>query len=257
MHEHYTDAYDRLISAAGENSPQRWRDRKAALAQHKTSGSLLDMGCSSGAFLQSLKGYGWDLYGIEMSVDAAQKARERSGANIFVGDILEAQFPPGSFDVITCFDVFEHVYEPRKVMNKVGEWLKPGGIFYILVPNIESAERKIFGTYWHGLEMPRHLFHYSPGSLKSLADTAGLSEVHIETRRNQSVGTSLRYVWDDIFYAAGIRRTAFAYRREASIPWRALRKMIRVTVLPALLAFAPMVGGGESIHAVFQKGQSA
>src|ERR1035438_10453930 len=71
-----------------------------------------------------------------------------------------------SFDVITCFDVLEHLYEPRKVMARVGEWLKPGGIFYVLVPNVDSAEARAFGSYWHGLELPRHLFHYSPASLK-------------------------------------------------------------------------------------------
>src|SRR5882762_3367105 len=65
MHLHYTDAYDRLISAAGEGSPGRWRDRNAALAPHKESGALLDLGCSSGSFLQSLCGEAWDLYGIE------------------------------------------------------------------------------------------------------------------------------------------------------------------------------------------------
>ena len=86
----------------------------------------------------------------------------------------------------------EHLYEPRQVMARVGEWLKPGGIFYVLVPNVDSAEARLFGSYWHGLELPRHLFHYSPASLKFLAESAGLREVSVETRRNPAVGTSLR-----------------------------------------------------------------
>ena len=84
------------------------------------------------------------------------------------------RFRRESFDVITCFDVLEHLYEPRQVMARVGEWLKPGGIFYVLVPNVDSAEARVFGSYWHGLELPRHLFHYSPASLKFLAESAGL-----------------------------------------------------------------------------------
>ena len=55
----------------------------------------------------------------------------------------------------------------------MAEWLKPGGIFYVLVPNVDSAEARVFRSYWHGLEMPRHLFHYSPASLKFLAESAG------------------------------------------------------------------------------------
>ena len=138
-------------------------------------------------------------------------------------------------------------------MTRVSEWLKPGGIFYVLVPNIDSAEARVFGSYWHGLELPRHLFHYSPASLKLLAESVGLREVSLETRRNPAVGTSLRYVWDDAFVAVGIRRTPVAYRSEPSFAWRAARKVVRMTVLRALLATAPLVGGGESIHAVFRK----
>ncbi len=170
-----------------------------------------------------------------------------------VGDILDAPFPRESFDVITCFDVFEHLYEPRRVMARVAQWLKPGGIFYVLVPNVESAEARVFGSYWHGLELPRHLFHYSPESLKFLAVSVGLREVSLETRRNPAVGTSLRYVWDDIFRTVGIRPTPVAFRGDAGLPWRAARKLLRMTVLRVLLAMAPLVGQGESIHAIFQK----
>jgi SAM-dependent methyltransferase len=253
MHMHYTEAYDRLISASGEGSPVRWRERNAALAPHKQSGALLDLGCSSGAFLQTLRGKNWDLYGIEMSAESAKKAEANTGARVFVGKILDAPFPPASFDVITCFDVLEHLYEPRRVMARVSEWLKPGGIFYVLVPNIDSAEGRVFGGYWHGLELPRHLFHYSPASLKFLAKSAGLTEVSLETRRNPAVGTSLRYVWDDVFRALGIHPKPVAYRAEANLPWRAARKLVRLTLLRALLAAAPLAGGGESIHAVFRK----
>jgi 2-polyprenyl-3-methyl-5-hydroxy-6-metoxy-1,4-benzoquinol methylase len=253
MGEHYTEAYDRLISAAGQNSPNRWRDRNAVLSLYRTAGSLLDMGCSSGAFLETLRGPAWNLSGIEMSAESAEQARARTGAAIFNGTILQAGFAPGSFDVVTCFDVLEHLYEPRLVMGRVAEWLKPGGIFYVLVPNIDSAEGRVFRSYWHGLELPRHLFHYSPSSLTALAEGAGLVPVCVETRRNPAVGTSVRYVWHDLLGSVGIRKTAVAWRREAHLPWRAVRKLVRMTVLRSLLAMAPLAGGGESIHAVFRK----
>ncbi len=252
MHLHYTDAYDKLISAGGE-SPARWGFRKEAINEFKQSGELLDLGCSAGSFLEFMRSELWNLSGIEMSAQAAATAEARSGARIFVGDVLDARFPRESFDVVTCFDVLEHLYEPRKVMNRVAEWLKPGGIFYVLVPNVDSAEGRIFRSYWHGLELPRHLFHFSPKSLKVLAESAGLHQVSLETRRNPAVGTSLRYVWDDVFRSVGIRRTPVVYRGEASLPWRAARKLVRMTVLRALLAMGPIAGEGESIHAIFRK----
>src|SRR5437667_8307236 len=88
MHLHYTSAYHKLISAGGENSPHRWQARKEGLAPHKRSGALLDLGCSSGGFLESLKSESWRLYGIEMSADCAEIAEAKSGAQVFVGDIV-------------------------------------------------------------------------------------------------------------------------------------------------------------------------
>lgn len=254
MHVHYTEAYHKLISGAGGPNPaRRWRDRKTTLERYEQSGMLLDLGCSSGSFLQCMRSKSWKLYGVEMSAEEARTAEARTGAQVFVGVVPDAPFAPESFDVITCFDVLEHMYEPRRVVAKVKEWLKPGGIFYVQVPNIDSAEGRVFGKYWHGLELPRHLFHYSPASLRSLAKTAGLQEVSLETRRNPAVGTSLRYVWDDLFRAVGIRPTPVAYRGEAGLPWKASRKLVRMTVLRFLLALAPLAGGGEAIHAIFQK----
>ena len=251
MHEHYTDAYHRLISGAGEDSPARWGFRKTAIAQYKQSGSLLDLGCSSGSFFEFIKGEPWKLHGIEMSADCARIAVEKSGAEVFVGDIVKAPFPPESFDVITCFDVLEHLYEPRQVMAKVMEWLKPGGIFYVLIPNIDSAEARVFRSYWAGLELPRHLFHYSPASLSFLAKSVGLHEISLVTRRNEAVGVNIRYFLDDLLRATGISRTPQAYLGPPSLSWRAARKVVRMTVLRFLLALAPLAGGGESIHAVF------
>jgi SAM-dependent methyltransferase len=254
MHQHYTDAYHKLISAAGQNSPDaRWGFRKVAIEQYKKSGAILDLGCSSGSFLQYMGKESWKLHGIEMSAEGAREAEATTGAQVFTGDILDAPFPNESFDVITCFDVLEHLYNPRAILARVGEWLKPGGIFYVLVPNIECAEARVFGTYWHGLELPRHLFHYSPASLEFLAKTAGLQVVSLEARQNPAVGTSIRYVGDDIFRAVGVRRTAVAYRKEPSLPWRAARKVVRLTALPLLLGMSTIVGGGGSIHAMFRK----
>jgi 2-polyprenyl-3-methyl-5-hydroxy-6-metoxy-1,4-benzoquinol methylase len=253
MHNHYTSDYHRLISAAGETSPSRWQGRMETLTQFKRAGAILDLGCSSGSFLTSLKGESWERHGIEIAADCAKIAQARSGAQVFVGDVLDAPFPPGSFDVITCFDVLEHLYEPRLVMAKVREWLKPGGVFYFLVPNVDSSEARVFESYWAGLELPRHLFHYSPSSLRYLAKSVGLKELSLVTRRNPSVGTSMRYFCDDILLALGVSRIPAAHLRAPGIPWRVARKLVRLTILRLLMMLAPLAGGGESIHAIFEK----
>ncbi len=174
MGRHYTEDYHRAIMTAGEGSAaSRWKDQVKLISQHKAGGEILDIGCSSGGFLSTMKGPTWKLYGIEMEESTADRARSTTGAEVFVGDAVAAPYLPGSFDVITCFDVLEHVYSPREFLTKVLEWLKPGGIFYAMMPNIDSWEARFFGTHWFGLELPRHLTHFSPRSLRLPHDRTG------------------------------------------------------------------------------------
>jgi SAM-dependent methyltransferase len=188
-----------------------------------------------------------------MSAQCAREAEAATGASVFVGDTADAPFAGESFDVITCFDVLEHVYRPADLMAKMRNWLKPDGIIYIQVPNIESAEARVFRSYWHGLELPRHLFHFSPTSLHRMAGTVGLREVSLVTQRNEAIGTSLRYVVDDLCRAVGIRRTPRVFLGEAPFVWKFARKVGRITAIRLLAALAPMAGDGEAIHAIFQK----
>lgn len=253
MAVHYSQEYDRSIAAAGDNSPGRGRNRKQTLMQYKQSGAVLDLGCSAGSFLKALGTKEWDLYGVDMSAESARRAQAESGAKVFTGDVLDASFQPSSFDVITCFHVFEHLYRPREVLQKVFEWLKPGGIFYVLVPNIDSAGAHIFRSYWYALELPRHVFHYSPKSLSMMARSVGLEVVSVTTKREVFFEQSARYIIDDVLRGMGIRRVPLANTTDPGIMFRLVRKVFRLTMLPLLTCFVSVAGDGESIHAVFQK----
>ncbi len=253
MFRHYGQDYDRKIAEAGESSPQRWRDRRETLKLHKQGGAILDLGCSSGSFLETLKGGKWDLYGVEMSTESASRALARCGAKVFVGDILDAPFRPGSFDVITCFHVFEHLYHPREVLARVSEWLKPGGIFYVLMPNIDSAGARVFKSYWYALELPRHLFHFSPESLRKLAESVGLEEISMVTGRELFIEKSVHYMVDDLLRKVDVTRPPLSKCKEPSFPWKVVRKMYRMTVQPVLTGALGLAGDGESIHGIFRK----
>lgn len=252
MSEHYGPDYDRAVAAAGD-SPERWRGRVKRIAQYKSGGSLLDLGCSSGGFLQAMAGGTWKLHGIEMSQCVAERAEKVSGAQVFVGDIVNAPYGPESFDVITCFHVLEHLYQPLAVLKKVANWLKPGGIFFVMVPNIDSAGEHIFKTYWYALELPRHLHHFSPKSLNHVARLAGLQPVSLTTQREPFIEKSVRYCLDEIFRCAGRPRVPLAQREEPTLPLRIVRKAFRLTILPALNGMSALAGDGESIHAIFTK----
>jgi SAM-dependent methyltransferase len=250
---HYGRDYHRTISASASTSPLRWKLHHDILLRHKQGGAILDLGCSSGVFLGTLKGNAWKLHGIEIDADQAEQARRDSGANVFTGDILDAPFAPESFDAITAFDVVEHMYRPDEVVKKALTWLKPGGVFYLALPNIDSWEAKMLGSYWYGLELPRHLSHFGPASLRKLFVTAGYREVYLETPPATYIERSVRYLIDDALRACGISRLPAATAPPPHLVWKALRKANRITVLNAFRRIAAVRGRGPNLEAVFQK----
>jgi 2-polyprenyl-3-methyl-5-hydroxy-6-metoxy-1,4-benzoquinol methylase len=254
MDSHYGPNYDQFIRKATDKESERhWRRAVDTVQRYSQGGRLLDLGCGSGSFLHCLRGGAWTLWGIEMSAAAAQLARTRNLATILTDDVVQAPFPPETFDVITCFHVFEHMTSPREVLAKVKEWLKPGGIFCVHVPNIEAAEGRLFGSYWYPLELPRHLFHFSPRSLRQLAQASGLEEVRVTTAKVSFVEYSTRYMVDEALRKAGVPRPPLAEAAEPPLPWRAIRKGLRLTALPVLNWLIGLTGEGSIIEAVFRK----
>jgi 2-polyprenyl-3-methyl-5-hydroxy-6-metoxy-1,4-benzoquinol methylase len=252
MAQHYGSEYDRAVTTAGE-SLARFEWRREQLAQYKTTGSVLDIGCSSGSFLYCMQRAGWDVSGIEMSRAAAEAAEARCGAKVFIGYISEAEYKPGTFDAITAFHVLEHAYSPTDMLRRVHRWLKPGGVFYMMSPNIDSAGFRVFGSYWFALELPRHLFHFSPASLTYMANSVGLEALSVKLGREPFIENSVRYIVDAGLEKVGIRRRPLANATHPGLAKRILRKAVRKTILP--LASLPMrlAGPGESIHAFFQR----
>lgn len=251
---HYSDDYHRAIAKAGETAAGvRWRRHRELISEYKRGGAILDIGCSSGAFLGTIKGDGWKLYGIEMERTTADQARLATGAEVFVGDVMDAPFAPESFDAVTCFDVLEHVYEPRAFLSRVLQWLKPGGMFFVMVPNIDSWEARVFGSYWYGLELPRHTFHFSPRSLRHVMTTVGFSEVRLETPRITYVERSVAYLCSASFEKLGMEAAAQSRPKRATISVRIMRKALRLALAEPFAALESFAGAAGCIEGAFGK----
>jgi len=150
-------------------------------------------------------------------------------------------------------DVLEHLYEPRKVLQKVCNWLKPRGIFYVFVPNILSWEARIFRSYWYGLDLPRHVHHFTPKSLAHLATSAGLRQVRMVTPAGCYLEESAWLLFDDPASRAGVRRAPLDLTSEPRIAWRVVRKGLRLSVEALFSTVASRCGVAGSIQAVFGK----
>lgn len=130
------------------------------------SGRLLDFGCGDGGFLAAAGAVGWNATGVEMKPDDARA----KGLTV----VERAEKADGTFDVITLWHSLEHVRSPRRCLDSLVPLLKPDGHLLIAVPNCESLQARLFGPNWFHIDVPRHLFHFSPLALTRLFAAAGL-----------------------------------------------------------------------------------
>jgi SAM-dependent methyltransferase len=154
------------------------RQHLAFVRRHVRSGRLLDVGCSTGSFLAAAAGAGFRAEGVEFSDASAAFARAHHGLSVSVGDVRSA--PEALFDVVTMFDVIEHVRDPRADLTEVSRRLAPGGLFIASTPNIDGwfprASLKVTERidHWPHAEPPYHLFQFSKASFARLLRSAGL-----------------------------------------------------------------------------------
>ncbi|MBN1139594.1 MAG: class I SAM-dependent methyltransferase, partial [Anaerolineae bacterium] len=132
--------------------------KKRRIASHGLEpGRLLDIGCGSGDFLLGMQERGWQVFGLDISPEAAALARQ-NGLDVFGGHLLEAPYQEHSFDLVTMWDVLEHLHDPAAYLVRVAQLLKPGGRFVVTLPNPHSVDFRLFGPVWTGLDVPRHLY---------------------------------------------------------------------------------------------------
>jgi len=179
---------------------------------HPRPGILLDVGCATGEFILAAERAGWRARGIEVSERQADVALSRGADAILFPDFLVYESDT-RFDAITLNHVLEHVPSPRAYLDKAISLLDEGGVLLVSVPNYNSLSRRLFGKYWTHLDIPRHLFHFTPRNLKYLVESVGfcVREIRFDGREDNSIGVrdSLRR-W--LRYGA--------LRRSANIPMR-------------------------------------
>lgn len=135
-------------------------------------GRLLEFGCGPGNYLKWMGSRGWNVRGIEPSPIAAEHARNL-GLNVHTGSIETAPEPDAPYDLSVGWMVVEHLHDPVASLRKVGSWTRPGGWIAVSVPNAQSWEFTRFGTYWYALDLPRHLYHFTPTTITMLLAEAG------------------------------------------------------------------------------------
>lgn len=150
---------------------------------HPQRGRLLDAGCATGIFLEQALSNGWDASGLEPSSWSLERARQRCPtADLYQATLEAASFPPASFDVITLWDVLEHVPHPIEILNTVHTWLSTSGWLFLNLPNINSLSARLLGPYWM-LLLREHLWYFSPQTLNQALNDTGFKIIAVEPNR--------------------------------------------------------------------------
>ncbi len=144
-------------------------------------GKLLDVGCGDGRRLALLRSLGWEVEGQEIEPRAVVRAREVYKLRVHLGPLEELGFPDDAFDAVIMNHVIEHVFDPVSILAECRRILKPGGAFVAITPNVGGFGHRHFGRYWLGLDPPRHLFLFSPTTLREVAVRAGFDKFTVKT----------------------------------------------------------------------------
>lgn len=147
-------------------------ERRGALAWHGR-GRLLDFGCGGGGYLKRMADQGWQVTGLDAAVGAVRRVQEELGLTALVGSLPHPDLKPCSLDVITMWHSLEHVHEPLAILREAYQLLVPGGKLIVACPNIDSPAFRWFGPAWFGLDLPRHLVHFTPTTLADMLAAAG------------------------------------------------------------------------------------
>jgi 2-polyprenyl-3-methyl-5-hydroxy-6-metoxy-1,4-benzoquinol methylase len=159
------------------------------------AGAVLDVGCSTGAFLHQLKTRcpgSYDILGTDLPGPALDYAESR-GLPVCREDFLKMDWGEARFDAMTFWAVMEHLAHPKKFLSKATHVLKPGGFCFILVPNLRSLAVRLLGPKYRYI-MPEHLNYFTASTLKAFASHEPAMEI-VETG---SMHFNLVVIWQDL-----------------------------------------------------------
>jgi len=173
--------------------------RCRVITKRKRPGRILDVGCGVGHFLNGMKLRGWQALGTEVSKEAAAYARERFDLEVFVGPLEQAGFPAAYFDAVTLWHVLEHLHDPLATLLEINRLLKEDGLLVFAIPNWHSLDARLFGEFWVGLDMPRHLYVFPRPALEELLARSGfrIAETRCFFGGHGAFALSLRFLLED------------------------------------------------------------
>src|SRR5262245_48717670 len=185
--------------------------RRLSLLEGFTApGSLLDVGCAAGFFLDEARRRGWQVTGVELSSEMAESASGTLGhGHVIRGSFVEHQWDEGTFDCVTMWDYIEHTIDPLSELHLARSLLRPGGLLALSTGDAGSFAARLSGRRWHLLTPRHHNYFFTRGSLLRGLERAGFS---VLVARHFGARYSVRYL---------------THKLRTLADWRPLRRLER------------------------------
>lgn len=179
LNDHYSKTYTRedFLSPI---TVKRYHELLDKFEPFRKTNKLLDVGCGVGYFLEVARERGWEVYGTEFT-DESMRINSDKGFKMNQGPLKASNYDAQSFDVVTSFEVIEHINNPDEEMNQVKTILRSGGLFYCTTPNFNSVSRHQLKGQWNVIVYPEHLSYYTPKSMNYLMKQHGFNKKEVLT----------------------------------------------------------------------------
>ena len=147
-------------NAISEITLKRYSGLLDAFEPYRKTNNIIDVGCGDGFFLEVAKRRKWNVFGTEFTKEAIDVC-EQKGIQMTVSPLNSNLYPSDFFDIITSFEVIEHINNPKEELKSFYSILRKGGIVYVTTPNFNSISRNILKSRWNIIEYPEHLSYYT------------------------------------------------------------------------------------------------
>ena len=185
-----------------DNIRRTFDDRLRRLPPPSPDARLVDVGAAVGLFVERARLAGWIAEGLEPSAWAAAYAQERLQQPVRAVTIEDSGIAPQSVDVVTLWEVIEHVPDPRATLAAIHRVLKRGGLLALSTPDAGSLAARALGRRWPGWDkLPEHLFFFDRPILKRLLEHVGFVVI---TSEYVPLVVSRKYLLDRVAQVLGV-----------------------------------------------------
>jgi SAM-dependent methyltransferase len=212
---------------------ESFADRLARIGRPPAGGRLLDVGAAFGFAVSEAQKIGWKATGLEISTAAARQAADVTGGRVAVGNCLATPFASGSLDVVTMWDVLEHLTDPHQAIAEMSRLLRPGGQLVFTTTDVGSLVARLSGSRWHLYTLPEHLYFFTRRSLEILCEAHGFE---VEKMSAESAYFCLGYLVERV------RKTLLGHAGSDTSSWPGSKIRIPVNLFDIVTVRARRLG---------------